>query len=230
MEALLKNWQSSLYMWPAAFFVTLFFALLFCIPSDRSRNIPLAIKLYLIAYGLTFIIIDGTILIRQQYDYYTYQVQHYTDYIFTIIEFVFIAYYFYTNNLNSLQKKVLTILTILFLIASLVFSFQLPRGLAVARLYTTQVLLLLNPSFFYFRNLFKSPTTIDIANTPSFWISTGITFFLLCTMSLSLIETFFLNHKPHILAKLAPIYYIFYMLMFVMFFRAYLCKLANVRV
>lgn len=224
MEALFKNWQSSLYMWPAAFFVTLFFVLLFCIPSDRSRNIPLTIKLYLIAYGLTFIIIDGTILIRQQYDYYAYQVQHYTDYIFTIIEFVLIAYYFYTNNLNSLQKKILTILAILFLIATLAFSFQLPRGLAVARLYTTQVFLLLIPSFFYFRNLFKKPTSTDISNAPSFWISTGIAFFLLCTMSLSIIETFLLNHKPHILAKLYPIYYIFYMLMFVMFFRAYLCK------
>ena len=227
MEALLKNWQSTLYMWPTAFFVTLFFALLFCIPSVGSRNIPLAIKLYLIAYGCTFIIIDGTTLIRHQYDYYAYQVQHYTDYIFTIIEFILIAYYFYTHNLNSLQKRILTILTILFLIASFVFSFQLPHGLAVARLYTTQVFILLIPSFFYFKNLFKNPTTTDISNAPSFWVSTGITFFLLCTMSLSIIETFFLNHKPHILKKLYPIYYIFYILMFCMFFRAYLCKPAT---
>lgn len=224
MEALIKTWQSSLYVWPAAFFVTAFFIILFFLPANRSRNIPLSIKLYLIAYGITFIVIDAGVLIRNQTDYFTYQLRHYTDYSFTITEFVLLIYYFYIRNNHSRQKKLFLYLTASFLITAIVLSYQLPNGLAVVRLYTTQVFLLLIPCFFYFKNLFKNTTIIDISNEPSFWISTGITFFLLCTMILSLIESFLLHQKPHILAKLYPIYYVFYILMFFMFFRAYLCK------
>lgn len=229
MEVLIKTWQSSLYAWPAAFFVTVFFIILFFLPANRSRNIPLSIKLYLIAYGITFIVIDAAVLIRNQTDYFTYQLRHYTDYTFTITEFILLIYYFYTHNNNSGQKKIFFYLAALFLITAIVLSAQLPSGLAVVRLYTTQVFLLLIPCFFYFRNLFKNTAVIDISNEPTFWISTGITFFLVCTMILSVIESFFLFQKPHILAKLYPIYYVFYILMFFMFFRAYLCKTFTIK-
>lgn len=223
METLFKKWHSTFYAWPVTFFVTLFFVILFFIPNKRSRNIPLLIKLYLLAYLITFIIIDAAVIIRNQSDYFAIAIRHYTDYVFTIIEFILITYYFYIHNNKPKQKKALIYLIAIFLLPAFILSFQLPNGLAVVRLYTIQVFLLLIPSFFYFKELFRDPA-VDIANSPTFWISTGITFFLLCTMIFSIIEAFLLNNKPHILAKLYPLYYVFYMLMFSLFFKAYLCK------
>lgn len=223
MEILLKMWRSTLYSWPAALFTTLFFIILFFIPAKKPSYIPLTIKLYLVAYSITFIVVDLSVLIRNKYDYFTNTLRNYGDYLFTITEFILITYYFYSHNKHPQQRRWLVYNTTLFLAIAITLAFQLPKEYAVVRLYTTQVFLLLIPAFFYFRNLFKIAVP-DISNEPSFWISTGIAFFLLCTITLSIIETFFLSHKPLILAKLYPIYHLSYILMFFMFFRAYLCK------
>lgn len=224
METLIKSWQYTFYFWPITCFITIVFIILFFLPGKRSKNLPLTIKLYVTAYSITFILIDLSVLIRNKYDYFTDSLRNYGDYFFSITEFILVAYFFYSHNKSHKQKQVIVYVTVLFLIIAIILAFHLPDVLVVIRLYTTQTFLLLIPVFFYFMNLFKTTFINDISNTPSFWISAGIAFFLLCTITLSIIETFFLNHKPLILAKLYPIYYISYILMFFMFLRAYLCK------
>lgn len=227
MEGLIYLWQSTLYLRPTAIFITFVSIILFFFSKNRYGNIPQPIKFYLIAYFISFIPVDLTVIIRNRVNRPVRQFVNYIDYLFTFIEFLLFTYYFYSINKNRNHKKILRYLTIMFSITFFVFSFQLPSEQAVVRLYTTQVFCLLIPTFFYFKTLFKNTAIINISNDPSFWISTGIAFLSLCTMSLSLVETFFLSHRPDILVKLYPIYYVFYILMFLMFLKAYSCKPAT---
>lgn len=229
MDVLIKIWRSTFYLWPAILFVTFFLSILFFYPNKRYRNIALPIKLYTLSFCICLITIDLTVLINNNYTQPIKNLYTYADYLLTIIEFILVNYYFYSLSNNTWHKKVLLYLSILFFLVAFVLSFQLPTQHAVVKLYTTQVFLLLIPTLFYFKVLLKNNSGANISKDPSFWISSGIAFFLLCTMILSVIETFFLNHRPDILSKLYPTYHIFYILMFLMFLRAYMCKPVSTR-
>lgn len=221
METMIKIWRVTLFLWPTIILLTFFLTILFFFPNKRYGNIPLSVKLYPLTFCIGLLIINVTTILTNEH---SKLLNACVDYLITTIEFLLINYYFYSLNQNTKQKRVLKYLTGLFLLIAIILAFQLPTQHAVVRLYTTQVFLLLLPTFFYFKTLFKTNSVMNITNTPAFWISTGIAFFLLCTMILSVIETFFLNHRPDILAKLYPTYYIFYIIMFLMFLKAYLCR------
>lgn len=234
MEVLLKLWQSTLYLRPVGIFLVFVLLILSFSPGNKYRNIPQPIRLYFIAYLICFIPIDITLLITNKLTRSANELISYLDYLFTFIECLLLTYYFYSLNQNHKQKNIIIGLFVLFFIVTC-FLFlcillnDLNSSTAVVWLYTTQVFILLIPAFFYFKKLFQTHMIADISQEPSFWISSGIMLFLLCTMTLSIIESFFLLHKTYILAKLYPIYYVFYILMFLLFFKAYLCKPATSR-
>jgi len=224
METLIRLWKQSLFLWPSVLFFTFFLSILFFHSNKRYSNIPLSIKIYVLSFCICIIILDATVLITNRFNGSVKNIYSFVDFFLSILEFVLLAYYFYNLNKNIRQKKALIYLTVVFLLAAISLSFQLPSQHAVVRLYTIQGILLLLPTFFYFRTLFKTKSVINISNEPTFWISTGIAFFLLCTIILSIIETFILNHRPDILVKVYPTYYVFYIIMFCMFLKGYLCK------
>lgn len=229
MQTLLKFWETTLYLRPVGIFLVATLLILIYTTAKKTANIPPTIRWYLFAYLICFVPIDITILITKKRASHINPLISSLDYLFTIAEFIFITYYFYYLTHHSRQKKVLRLLVTFFILISLaliiyILSSDLDPRVAVVWLYTTQVFLLLVPVFFYFKNLFRATVTINISQQPSFWISSAIAFFLLCTMLLSLIETFFLNHRTDILLKLYPLYYLFYIIMFGIFFKAHLCK------
>lgn len=209
------------------------FSLLFFCHNKRRVNIPVPIKFYLLAYFLSFIPVDIHVFITNKLNYDTMLLINSLDYTFTFLEFSLLAYYFYSLNNSAKQKKILLYLSIFFtaIAAAILFytTFYETVIYSVHWLYTTQVFFLLIPVFFYFKNIYKTSGVTDISKEPSFWISTGIAFFLLCTMSLSVLETFFIDHRPDLKRKLYPIYFTFYLLMFFMFLRAYWCKPTTVK-
>lgn len=234
MEVLLKLWRSTLYLRPVGIFLVFVLLILSLLPGNKRRNIPPPIRLYFIAYLLCFIPIDITLLVTNKTARSINGLISYLDYLFTFIECLLLIYYFYLLNQKPKQKKIIIGLFFLFFIVTCVLflcivRYDLRPSTGVVWLYTTQVFILLIPAFFYFKKLFQTHIITDISQEPSFWISSGIMLFLLCTMTLSIIESFFLLHKTHILAKLYPIYYVFYILMFLLFFKAYLCKPATSR-
>lgn len=217
------------YLRPTSVFLCAFCITIFYFKAKNQNNIPLPIKLYLLAYIISFTPIDIMILIENNINDRTILLRNFLDYIFTVIEFLLIIHYFYIVNNKKHQKKIITILSVLYITLSLLilvstFIFNTQQEYSIVGLYTIQVLLLLIPTFFYFKNLLKDTENINIPHDPSFWISTGISFFLASTLVISIVELFFLIDDIELINTLRPIYYLFYIIMFLSFFKAYLCK------
>ena len=231
MDTLIKIWEPT-FLKPLAILISLLCIIIFFGPSNRQSNIPLSIKLYLIAFFVGFTSNDLVVLWNNNYSESTRLICIYIDFVLTIIEFILLMYFFYSINKKNSQKKILLFLSIVFSIVT-VFLFifmqfgSTYRQHAVVWLYTIQVCFLLIPVFFYFQHLFSTKTVGDVSGVPTFWIASGIAFFAFCTVMLSIVETFFLYDKPVLLGKLYPIYYLFYVLMFLFFLIAHLCNKAT---
>jgi hypothetical protein len=159
-------------------------------------------------------------------------VKHYSyyDYFFTLIELLVFSHFFYLTLKTPRVKK-----TILITVGSFIplFFYFLINDKSVfieisestqSTVYTIEALILVIPAFYYFIELFKHPPKAILTNEPSFWVSTGILFFLICTLPFSLIENKLTKIDLALAVRLYAIFFIFYIILFIMIIRAYLCK------
>lgn len=155
---------------------------------------------------------------------------HYIDYFFTLLELLIFSN-FYTQIIKSpiIRKSILTI-NILFLpffvymaLTDKDFYWSVSENTQTI-VYSVEGVILLYFSCAYFFDLFNKVPVLILKEDPAFWISTGLLFFSACTLPYSLLENYILKYH-HIYANMSySIFYIFYILLFLMIIRAYLCK------
>ena len=155
---------------------------------------------------------------------------HYLDYFFTLLELlIFSHFYYHLINTRPIKKAIiLTNLSFLILYIYLLFEdedFHVSISEKTQNIaYTVEGIILLFICLTYLTNIFKRPPHLNLKNDPAFWISTGLFFFLTCTLPFSILENYIDQKYLNSTAWLYAIFYIFYILLFLMIIRAYLCK------
>lgn len=150
------------------------------------------------------------------------------DFSITIIELVVFTVLIRIFILNEKMKIVLRYLPIIFftfLIATFIikanFNFSQPF---IQQVFTIQAFFLIIPCIFYYIDLFNREPSLELLNEPSFWIVTGLSFFMVCTLPFSIFGEYIMRSNYKLYLELFSIFNIFYCLLFVMIIRSYLCK------
>ncbi len=154
----------------------------------------------------------------------------YSDLIVTLLEFLAFIYFF-MSVFNSRKRKVVTlIITILFYIASfLITIFNLIPDInnnydSLTLIYILESFALLVPCFFYFQELFFSTRRVNPLEIADFWAASGITFYTICTLPTSFFLDYFNRTDYALYQQLFSIVNIFYIVLFAMMLKSYLCK------
>jgi hypothetical protein len=138
---------------------------------------------------------------------------------------------FYYRLIKSRQvKKSIIIINVLFALFFMYMGItdeRIYHGLSISThstVYTTEGVILLLICSFYFFELFQKTPFVNLRNEPAFWISTGLLFFMACTLPYSFLVNYIAKYYPHLLFVSYSIFYVFYILLFATIIRAYLGK------
>lgn len=230
MIELANKWARSFYT-ESVLLIVLLISLLVALRNRKRHTILSNVEFYIT--GLLFVYLSSYLEffgIKEQELPYKISYSFYLDYLFTLLEFV-IFFDFFTTILKTQKVTKLFIiikgLFIAYFFVELFFDYQFPQKVSEytqARVYTVEAIILLIPCILYFVEIFRTLPYLKLTDQPSFWITTGLFFFLICTLPYSLLENYLRKYYHDIMMQLYSIFYLFYILFFVMIIRAYLCK------
>ena len=144
--------------------------------------------------------------------------------IFIIIETTCIFYFFYKNQMFSVNsKRILFVLYALFITLYLhSFAKNNFRIIPSGSIYYMQSLIVLAPCFIYIFQLFLNPPILNLLEEPAFWFNAGIMIYFILTFPIYFMIDYFSKGPIYIL--LDTFNYIGYILIFLFLTRAYVCK------
>jgi hypothetical protein len=228
MKGLLIEFKSNFFAEPICF-LTAIIGLVIVSNLKTNRNSFIEFRYYFAAYIiLTLISYTDTILKynRNNLSIYSDQIQRLADFIFTIIE-----YFVFALFLKSfLPKKIFLLSTISFSTVALsvfIYCFTNYSGISNhhnLQLFTLQAMFLIVLCVSYFIRIFKTLAIPSLRLEPSFWITTGLTFFMISTLPYSMFSNILLESNQSLFFKLFNIYYVFYVLLFIMIIKGCVCK------
>jgi len=231
MQHILNDWQDHFYTSA----LQLFLLIIVLILSVKLRKKFIQLK-YFTLYAIT-LLFDYLFLylsyvagdLNYHRDFFR-GLSAYIDYLFTLFELIIFSHFYY-GVVNAISiKKLLLIFNILFLFFFIYMAitdkyfYQTISEPTQSIVYTVESIILIFPCSWYFIELFKKVPVVDLKNEPSFWISTGVFFLMACTLPYSLLENHIRKNYPNSLVTSYSIFHVFYILLFLMIFRAYLCK------
>jgi len=231
MQGILHEWEISYYTQPLLLLV-LFIALIISIRKRKKYKILNTFPFYIIFLIMVYITGTASTLssaIKYHPEFF-WGLTEYTDYGFTIFEIVTFSVFFYQLIDNLLLKRIIIVANLVFILFSIYmfitshafyqFNFQITKS----TVYTVEGVILFMICLFYFIEFFKKPPTLNLKNEPVFWISTGALFFFAGTLPYSVLENHIIRNYRDVYYPSYSIFYIFYILLFLMIIRAYLCK------
>jgi hypothetical protein len=145
------------------------------------------------------------------------------DYIVTVLEYGVFAYYIkpkVNNRTIRIANFCFSACVIAGLVSLIIDSKLHPDGL----LYTSQAIAIIILCFSYFLELFNKPPQYMLTREPSFWIICGFAFFMVSTLPYSIILDDLRNLNGDLYDSVFSIFHVFYILLFAMIFKAFLCK------
>ena len=148
------------------------------------------------------------------------------EYLLVMLELLIFMQFFYQVLYSSNKKKIIKFLCIIFVIFgisrlindSILYSHIIIS--TITQMFFLEAVLLLISCFLYYLQIFKSPPTLKLLNEPSFFVVTGLFFFLICSFPYSLFLDLISNY-PSIYRFIFSIIYIFYILLFLMVIKAF---------
>jgi len=154
------------------------------------------------------------------------------DYFFTLLELIIFSNFYHQLIKNHTVKRLIIVSNLLFVLFFIFMGVRdknfYHQGISEKTqsiVYTVEGIILLFLCSFYYFELFKRLHVINLKNEPVFWVSTGLFFFVTCTLPYSLLENYIDKYYPNYSFMLYSLFYLFYILLFIMIMRAYLCKL-----
>jgi len=184
--------------------------------------------LFLVYLLVTFtnqVIIEGTSL------YYRYKyIEYYNDFLDTIVEFL--AFFFLIKNHladNNIKKALNPLLTGFISLVIIYFAYyRINHGKIgqhfMQTVFTIPVLFLAASCSAYYIDIFRRTRDRNLAEQPSFWVVTGLAFFMINTLPFSIAGQYLVKASHYLYDKLFSIFDIFYCLLFLTVIKAYLCK------
>jgi hypothetical protein len=230
LENLFKYWAASYFLDSLTVLTALIGFIIFVL-KKKKENIAYNFLYYFIAYiFLKSIFFVHPLLPDLLSPQEWFIIEELADYIFTLLEFL-IFYNFFRKVLNfSFHKKILTIIFYVFIISgcSILFynivAFDKVQISFITFLFNMQAISLLVPSIFYYIEIFKSKPILNLFRDGSFWIVTGLSFFMITTLPSSLLLNSFYKSNVKVFLNTFFLFYIFYIILFSMIIRAYLCN------
>lgn len=154
----------------------------------------------------------------------------YIDAFVTLTEFFAFMYMFNMIIINTKKKRLIKWLTVSALV---IFIFIISKHLlfdptrfypSLTYLYILESSILVIPCAFYYYELFVFSPRLDLLQDANFWTVTGLTFYLFCTLPLNFVLYHYMKTNYLIYVDIFSIINLFYVLLFVMIIKSYLCK------
>jgi hypothetical protein len=156
----------------------------------------------------------------------------YLDFVDTIVEF-FAFYLVIKSYVVSVRiRKRLKPFPFLFLASITIYFlyYLITHGKVdqyfLQAIFTIQAFLLITGCIFYYVDIFTTEPKLKLTHDPSFWVVTGVAFFMLCTMPFSIFGMYLVKFDFRLYIQLFTLYEVFYWILFLMIIRAYFCKSA----
>lgn len=155
----------------------------------------------------------------------------FVDYALTIMEFIIFISVFEKAVIK--KSKFFKGLRLLFLVLSLLllfrdlFHYSILSQSTLHNVFTWQASFLIIACIIYYLQIFQLPPHIKLREDPVFWVATGLVFFMICTLPLSLAINHIRTSSLLLYRQLFSIFYIFYCLLFLMIINAFLCNPAH---
>lgn len=160
-----------------------------------------------------------------------FPVSTYLDYFLTLLELMIFSHFYYQLVKSHSLKTFIILSNSLFVLFFILMGVSdknfYSKGISESTqsiVYTVEGIILLILCLFYFYELFKKLAVVNLKNEPVFWVSTGLLFFVACTLPYSLLENYMDRYYPNFSFMLYSLFYLFYTILFIMIIRAYLCK------
>ncbi|HEY4150067.1 MAG TPA: hypothetical protein VGM41_14105 [Chitinophagaceae bacterium] len=185
-----------------------------------NKNAPLYLKLFPL-FLLTEVVCEYTGLMiarRHHSNVFLYN-------MLTVMEFGFFYFFFYSVYRGALVKKIVAIITILYLAGTL-FNIFFIQGRHVFHTYSFMVgcLLVIAGSIYYFLQMFRYPQPGSILREPAFWITAGLLFYYACVLPIYGVLNYIASISPRINHTLAMILNLMVYILYSLFTLAFLCK------
>ncbi len=231
MESLLEIWEKSFYTEPLLLLV-LCSALIISIQKRKKHKMLNQIPIYIVSLLIVFIsgAAYNVSLDAKYHSTFFLGLCDYIDYSFTFVEMVIFSLFYYQMIQSLIVKRLIIFSNVIFVPF---FLYMLSKDQKFyhaisentqSKVYTVEGMILLMVCLFYFIEMFKKPSYLNLKNEPAFWISTGVLYFFACTLPYSILEIHIRKNFPDFILSSYGIFYIFYTLLFLMIIRAYLCK------
>ena len=230
MKELVNFWEDSYYtefILAIIQVVTLYFVI------KHQKRIPelKLLPIYLFAFVTLQFLSYAELLIFGKPDFTLFnQVIWALHYVVSILEISCFAYFFW-SLLTTRWMKQSTRAIAGCIVCSLVLGYFISLGFPVNyrhkilnELYIFHSLGLVLPCVFYFYELFNNSFHERLLDLPHFWAASGIAFYSLCTLPITLITPHLVTHDATLFRNLFAAIYVFYMILFILLIRAYLCK------
>lgn len=231
MNNLLESWSHQYYLEPflcMLLIITSMVAYKYKTAHKIMKHIPVYIISLLIVY------ISGSfssyLSDSNSFKIILAVIASYCDYFFIPLELIIFSRIYYQLIVNSKFKTAIVLTNVIFIfyfLYKLIEDKQFPLGTTdrtQAEVYVMEGAILLPSCLFYFIELFLKQSNLSLKNEPAFWLSTGLLFFLGCTLPYSILENYLRTNNFTLLPTSYTIYYVFYILLFIMIIKAYLCK------
>ena len=232
MQHIIKALEDQFYT-PAFRIVGLILVLIVSL-KHRKKFIPLK---YFPFYATTLLLDDVFFYwyhIAEEANYhgdFFWGLSSYLDYLFTFVELIFFSHFYYHLSYTQIIKKLILVFNVffgLFFVYMAIkdkYFYEGVSGVTQSIVYTVESIILLFLCSFYFIDLFKKLPVVNLKNEPGFWVSTGLMFFMACTLPYSLLQNKIMKNYPYSFFSTSySIFDVFYVLLFLMIIRAYLCK------
>ena len=142
--------------------------------------------------------------------------------IYILIEAALIYHFLFQIIILKKLRSILKIILAFFIIYLSIHWIANSFFYYPAKAFLVQSFIILIPCSFYLIQLFKTPPTIDLLNTPAFWITIGLLFYFSSTFPLFLwdsIESLSANYY-----SLYSINFVAYSILFLLIAKASTCK------
>lgn len=231
MKEIYQHWKDCFFT--EAVLVGVLLTALFVSVKNRKKHFTLRLfPFYFSCLIIVFLSLYANIYSKEviMYSLTKFNFHHYIDYFSTLIELLVFVHFFTLIIESPKFRKVLITITILFVLyyfVELYFDKRFSRSISEttqSRVYTIESLILLIPCFVYFYELFKKPPTLNLRQEPAFWIVSGLSFFVTCTLPYSLLENYLRKNYLYLMTTLYSVFYIFYILLLLMIIKAYTCN------
>jgi hypothetical protein len=201
-DFLFNRWLKNYFLDPLSALTALVGCIIF-ISKVPKKNELYIFAYYFIAYVFLKLIFFVTLASYGTPFYRTgIEIDRFVDYIFTLFEFLIFFLFFKKVLYNNNYKRILAIICYSFMLigCSILFydsyAFRKSSLISSYLLFNIQATSLLIPCAFYYLEIFKSKPTVDVLREPSFWVVTGLSFFMISTLPLSFLLSTLLKARP----------------------------------